>query len=44
MAKKSSRKIKNFTEEEKEKRYQYNQERKKKLPDSRTNYYLANKK
>ena len=33
-----------FTKEEKEKRPQYFQERQKKLPDCRRNYYLARKK
>ena len=36
-------KYQNFTEEEKEKRCQYYQERNQKLPEYRRNYYLTHK-
>ena len=42
--KRQKKRYQNFTEEEKEKRPQYFQERQKKLPDCRRNYYLAHKK
>ena len=42
--KKPEKDIKNFTEEEKEKRRKYYQERKQKLPKYRRNHYLTYKK
>ena len=42
--KRQKKRYQNFTEEEKGKRPQYFQERQKKLPDCRRNYYLAHKK
>ena len=42
--KKQFERYQNFIEEEKEKKCQYYQERKQKLPKYRRNYYLAHKK